>query len=205
MKPNKKLFSLSILFCCGCLGAVAQNFPSTTFRGSSSSDAGKNMEVWSTNALADIAQTGNLVIPVKADGSFDYSFSLSQPGYFTIGYNTIYAKPGDMVSIQIDNEDPTKSVIAGTHPAINQYLSGNSYTHSGSYFAMMNRERLEDATYADHFIDSVANARFTQLKAIKDADSTFVRAEKARIDADAPAPSYEDQLKKEIDDLLKNQ
>ena len=184
MKPNKKLFSLSILFCCGCLGAVAQNFPSTTFRGSSSSDAGKNMEVWSTNALADIAQTGNLVIPVKADGSFDYSFSLSQPSYFTIGYNTIYAKPGDIVSIQIDNEDPTKSVIAGTHPAINQYLSGNSYTHSGSYVAMMNRERLEDATYADHFIDSVADTRFTLLKAIKDADSTFVRAEKARIDAD---------------------
>ena len=184
MKPNNKLFSLSILFCCGCLGAVAQNFPSTTLRGSSSSDAGKNMEVWSTNSLADISQEGNLVIPVKENGSFDYSFSLSQPSYFTIGYNTIYVKPGDMVSIVIDNEDPTKSVIAGTHSAINQYLSGNASTHSGSYVAMMNRERLTDATYADHFIDSVASTRFTQLKAIKDADSTFVRAEKARIDAD---------------------
>lgn len=184
MKPNKKLLSLSILFCCGCLGAVAQNFPSTTFRGNSSSDAGKSMEVWNTNALADISQEGNLTIPVKADGSFDYSFSLSQPGYFTIGYNTIYVKPGDMVSIQIDNEDPTKSVIAGTHSSLNQYLSGNAYTHSGSYVAMMNREKLEDATYTDHFIDSVANARLAQLKAIKGADSTFVHAEKARIDAD---------------------
>ncbi len=184
MNINNKLFSLSILFCCGCLGAVAQNFSSTTFRGSSSSDAGKNMEVWSANALADISQEGNLVIPVKADGSFEYSFPLSKSGYFTIGYNTVYVQPGDMVNIKIDNEDPTKSVISGTHPAINQYLSGNSYTHSGSYVAMMNREKLEDAVYTDHFIDSVAQARLQQLQAIKDADSTFIYAEKARIDAD---------------------
>ena len=183
-KEIRIILSLSILFCCGCLGAVAQNNPLTIFRGTSSENAGRNMEVWKTNALADISQSGNLSIPVKADGSFHFPLQLSQPGYFTIGYNTIFVQPGDVVDIKVDSQDPVKSVISGTRAAVNQYLSGNAFTHSGSYIAQMDRNKLNNHQYTDHFIDSVANARLNQLLSIPHADSTFVKAEKARIDAD---------------------
>ena len=50
-------------------------------------------------AAGEISKEWSQKIMVNKDGSFDFSFDLKKPGYYSVGRNTLYLTPGDDMEV----------------------------------------------------------------------------------------------------------
>ena len=131
---------------------------------------------------ADISDYGSMGIPVDADGHFDIVISLEKPGYYSIHRNFIYLSPGDNLEVDID-ENCKLSTFKGKGAVVSNYLRNRAFSHGGSF--------LESGVHAHYsqermitFVDSMAQLRVLDLKALKGVTREFREMERARITAD---------------------
>lgn len=132
-------------------------------------------------ATAFISEKGNVVIPVKSDGTFDIEFSVEAPGYYSISRNPLYLSPGDDMKIDI-KETPTQSTFEGKGAEVNRYLSTRFFPKGGSYLCA-GKYCFPDFNKTKQAIDSMMAKRRTELAALK-CTPEFREMEEMRIKAD---------------------
>ncbi len=57
-------------------------------------------------AAGEISKEWSQKIMVNKDGSFDFSFDLKKPGYYSVGRNTLYLSPGDDMEVNLGTSQP---------------------------------------------------------------------------------------------------
>lgn len=145
-------------------------------------EAGRTLEVWPAGALAEIAGKP-FYAEVGADGKFSIELDIDKPGYFNIGYNTIYLEPGQALEGDFDPY-ATPTVYRGDGAEANDYLKTVATPNGGSYIGYIGQNNLEDMERVHHVVDSVSSVRRSELAALKNISQEFRAMEQARITAD---------------------
>jgi thiol-disulfide isomerase/thioredoxin len=131
--------------------------------------------LYHAGSSSEIGNHLSMSIPVDAAGSFDITFPLDRPAYYTTGMHTLYLSPGDDMEIVLTRA-PARATFAGKGSKANIYLKGTRWSLPGSGFSLEKppiEKVLEKA-------DSIAGARLRDLSALP-ASKEFKKLEKARI------------------------
>lgn len=138
-------------------------------------------------AAGEISDEWTQRIPVNKDGSFDFTFELKKPAYYSIGRNILWLTPGDDLEVDL-RDDQRESLIKGKGTEANNYLKGHLFPKAGS-FLEGGRNVKGDFGQTRKCIDELAAEREKELKALSNVSDEFVETEMMRIKADV-ANSY---------------
>lgn len=138
-------------------------------------------------AAGEIAKEWTQRIPVNKDGSFDFTFDLKKPGYYSVGRNTLYLTPGDDMEVNLGTSQP-QSWFKGKGAEANTYMKGRLFPKAGS-FLEAGRNVKGSFEETKKYIDERAAQREKELKALPNVSKEFVELEMMRIKADV-ANSY---------------
>ena len=138
-------------------------------------------------AAGEISKEWSQKITVNKDGSFEFSFDLKKPGYYSVGRNTLYLTPGDDMEVNLGTSQP-QSWFKGQGADVNTYLKGRLFPKAGS-FLEAGRNVKGSFEETKKYIDDRAAQREKELKALPNASKEFVELEMMRIKADV-ANSY---------------
>lgn len=138
-------------------------------------------------AAGEISKEWSQKITVNKDGSFEFSFDLKKPGYYSVGRNTLYLTPGDDMEVNLGTSQP-KSWFKGKGEEANNYLKGRLFPKAGS-FMEAGRNVKENFEQTKKLIDGMAQKRIEELKALNNVSKEFREMEMMRIKADL-ANSY---------------
>ena len=138
-------------------------------------------------AAGEIANEWTQRIPVNKDGSFDFTFDLKKPGYYSVGRNTLYLTPGDDMEVNLGTSQP-QSWFKGKGAEANNYMKGRLFPKAGS-FLEAGRNVKGSFEETKKYIDERAAQREKELKALTSVSKEFVELEMMRIKADV-ANSY---------------
>lgn len=138
-------------------------------------------------AAGEISDVWSQKIQVDKDGSFDFSFELKTPGYYSVGRNTLYLTPGDDMEVNLGTSQP-QSWFKGKGAEANNYMKGRLFPKGGSFLSA-GRNVKEDFAATKKYIDEMALQRENELKALKNVSKEFKELELMRIKADV-ANSY---------------
>lgn len=138
-------------------------------------------------AAGEIADEWSQKIQVNEDGTFDFSFELKEPGYYSVGRNTLYLTPGDDMEVYLGTSQP-QSWFKGKGAEANTYMKGRLFPKGGS-FLQAGRNVKGDFEQTKKFIDEQALQRGNELKALTNVSKEFKEMEMIRIKADV-ANSY---------------
>ena len=83
-------------------------------------------------AAGEISKEWSQKIMVNKDGSFDFSFDLKKPGYYSVGRNTLYLTPGDDMEVYLGTSQP-QSWFKGKGADVNNYMKGRLFPKAGSF------------------------------------------------------------------------
>ena len=138
-------------------------------------------------AAGEISKEWSQKITVNKDGSFEFSFDLKKPGYYSVGRNTLYLTPGDDMEVNLGTSQP-QSWFKGQGADVNTYLKGRLFPKAGS-FMEAGRNVKENFEQTKKLIDGMAQKRIEELKALNNVSKEFREMEMMRIKADL-ANSY---------------
>ena len=138
-------------------------------------------------AAGELSKEWSQKITVNKDGSFDFSFDLKKPGYYSVGRNTLYLTPGDDMEVYLGTSQP-QSWFKGKGAGVNNYMKGRLFPKAGS-FLEAGRNVKGSFEETKKYIDERAAQREKELKALPNASKEFVELEMMRIKADV-ANSY---------------
>ena len=138
-------------------------------------------------AAGEISKEWSQKITVNKDGSFEFSFDLKKPGYYSVGRNTLYLTPGDDMEVNLGTSQP-QSWFKGQGADVNTYLKGRLFPKAGS-FLEAGRNVKGSFEETKKYIDDRAAQREKELKALPNASKEFVELEMMGIKADV-ANSY---------------
>ena len=133
-------------------------------------------------AAGEISKEWTQKIPVNKDGSFDFSFELKKPGYYSVGRNTLYLTPGDDMEVNLGTSQ-SQSWFKGKGAEVNNYMKGRLFPKAGS-FLEAGRKVKADFEQTKKYIDERAAQREKELKALPNVSKEFVEMEMMRIKAD---------------------
>lgn len=133
-------------------------------------------------AAGEISDEWTQRIPVNKDGSFDFTFELKEPAYYSIGRNILWLTPGDELEVDL-RDDQRESLIKGKGSEANNYLKGRSFPKAGS-FLEAGRNVKEDFGQTRKCVGELAAERERELKALPNVSREFVETEMMRIKAD---------------------
>lgn len=138
-------------------------------------------------AAGEISDAWSREIQVNKDGSFDFSFEIEEPGYYSVGRNTLYLTPGDDMEVYLGTSQP-QSWFKGVGAEVNTYMKGRLFPKGGSFLSA-GRNIKETFEETKKYVDEMARQREQELKALKEAGKEFKELELMRIKADV-ANSY---------------
>ena len=79
-----------------------------------------------------LGNSRDIILKTDAEGNFDTTFVLNEPGYFNISRNTLYLTPGDELAVKITT-DNKEAQFTGTSAGINTYMKDRLFPKGGSY------------------------------------------------------------------------
>lgn len=126
-------------------------------------------------AAGEISKEWSQKIMVNKDGSFDFSFDLKKPGYYSVGRNTLYLTPGDDMEVYLGTSQP-QSWFKGKGADVNNYMKGRLFPKAGS-FLEAGRNVKGSFEETKKYIDERAAQREKELKALPNASKEFVELE----------------------------
>ena len=138
-------------------------------------------------AAGEISKIWTQEIMVNEDGSFDFSFDLKRPGYYSVGRNTLYLTPGDDMEVYLSTSQ-SQSWFKGKGAEVNNYMKGRLSPQRGSFLDVGHNVKA-DFEQTKKYIDELAAQREKELKALQNVSKEFVELETMRIKGDV-ANSY---------------
>ncbi|MBS2213563.1 TlpA family protein disulfide reductase [Carboxylicivirga mesophila] len=151
----------------------------------------------------------SLEIKTDENGCFDLKIQLDNPAYYRLGRNTLYLSPGDVLSMEVNLNDPNAAVFNGTGAEANMYLRAKPFPKGGSYIPNVN---LNTHPNFDEVIERLANTveeEQKRLDKLTRVSKQFKMLESGRIQFDAANtllsyPIYAGWMKKLNDEESKS-
>lgn len=133
-------------------------------------------------ASSMLGDSRDIVLLTNADGYFDTIITLTQPDFYSISRNTLYLTPGDDMEVLITTSNKD-AVFQGIGAEANTYMKGRLFPKGGSFLEAGGNVKA-DFMGTQHIVDSLAEVRRAELKALKNVSDEFKALEEARITAD---------------------
>lgn len=133
-------------------------------------------------ASSMLGDSRDVTLLTDAEGRFDTVITLTQPEFYSISRNTLYLTPGDDMEVLITTSNKD-AVFQGVGAEANTYMKGRLFPKGGSFLEAGGNVRSDFAA-TQHIVDSLAEIRRSELKALKNVSDEFKTLEEARITAD---------------------
>lgn len=133
-------------------------------------------------AVSLVGDSRDIVLRTNEAGFFDTVIPLAKPEFYSISRNTLYLTPGDDMEVFITTSNKD-AVFEGIGAEANNYMKGRLFPKGGSFLEAGGNVKA-DFAMTKQIIDSLADIRRVELKALKQVSDEFSALEGARITAD---------------------
>lgn len=175
---------ISILFLMTSVLFSCMDKPATSvhLKGQLKDMGSQDVVVRYNGASSIVGDSRDILLHTDVDGRFDTILELTQPEFYSISRNTLYLTPGDDMEVFITTSNKD-AVFEGIGAEANNYMKGRLFPKGGSFLEAGGNVKA-DFAMTKQIIDSLADIRRVELKALKQVSDEFSALEEARITAD---------------------
>ena len=133
-----------------------------------------------TGISSEVFNDKIIEIEGDAEGNFNVTANISEPGYYSLGRNVIYIKPGDVIELY-PSSSAANTVFKGSGSEFNDYLKGCGWQEGRQ---VINIGEQRTFTQIVHVADSIGKLRQRDLDRLTITDKNVYDTEIARINAE---------------------